>query len=396
MADAAPLYETYLRAPLRFTRGEGVWLIAEDGERYLDFAAGVAVNSLGHAHPHLVAALKDQADKVWHLSNLYEVPGQESLGRRLTDATFADKAFFTNSGAEALECAIKTARRYHFAKGHPGKFHIITFDGAFHGRTIATIAAGGQEKYIEGFGPKAPGFLKLPFGDIAAVKDAITEETAGILIEPVQGEGGIRPVTKEFMQELRQLCDEYGLLLILDEVQSGVGRTGRLFAHEWSGVTPDIMAVAKGIGGGFPLGACLATNEAASGMVAGTHGSTYGGNPLAMAVGNAVLDVVLEDGFLEHVRDVALVFRQGLAALKDRFPEVIEDVRGEGLMLGIKAKIPVADLLKAIRAEKLLGVPAGDNVLRLLPPLTVTAEEAREGLARIERAAEKLTAAKAA
>ncbi len=396
MADAAPLYETYMRAPLRFTRGEGVWLIAEDGERYLDFAAGVAVNSLGHAHPHLVAALKDQADKVWHLSNLYEVPGQESLGRRLTEATFADKVFFTNSGAEALECAIKTARRYHFAKGHPGKFHILTFDGAFHGRTIATIAAGGQEKYIEGFGPKAPGFLKLPFGDIAAVKDAITEETAGILIEPVQGEGGIRPVSKEFMQELRQLCDEYGLLLILDEVQSGVGRTGRLFAHEWAGVTPDIMAVAKGIGGGFPLGACLATDEAASGMVAGTHGSTYGGNPLAMAVGNAVLDVVLEDGFLEHVRDVALVFRQGLAALKDRFPEVIEDVRGEGLMLGIKAKIPVADLLKAVRAEKLLGVPAGDNVLRLLPPLTVTAEEAREGLARIERAAEKLTAAKAA
>jgi acetylornithine/N-succinyldiaminopimelate aminotransferase len=396
MADAAPLYETYMRAPLRFTRGEGVWLIAEDGERYLDFAAGVAVNSLGHAHPHLVAALKDQADKVWHLSNLYEVPGQESLGRRLTDATFADKVFFTNSGAEALECAIKTARRYHFAKGHPGKYHILTFDGAFHGRTIATIAAGGQEKYIEGFGPKAPGFLKLPFGDIAAVKDAITEETAAILIEPVQGEGGIRPVPKEFLQELRQLCDEYGLLLILDEVQSGVGRTGRLFAHEWAGVTPDIMAVAKGIGGGFPLGACLATNEAAAGMVAGTHGSTYGGNPLAMAVGNAVLDVVLEENFLQHVRDVALVFRQGLAALKDRFPDVIEDVRGEGLMLGIKAKGPVADLLKAVRAEKLLGVPAGDNVLRLLPPLTVTAEEAREGLARIERAAEKLTAAKAA
>jgi acetylornithine/N-succinyldiaminopimelate aminotransferase len=396
MADAAPLYETYMRAPLRFTWGEGVWLIAENGERYLDFAAGVAVNSLGHAHPHLVAALKDQAEKVWHLSNLYEVPGQESLGRRLTEATFADKVFFTNSGAEALECAIKTARRYHFAKGHPGKFHIITFDGAFHGRTIATIAAGGQEKYIEGFGPKAPGFLKVPFGDLTAVKDAITEETAAILIEPVQGEGGIRPVPKEFMQELRQLCDEYGLLLILDEVQSGVGRTGRLFAHEWAGITPDIMAVAKGIGGGFPLGACLATNEAAAGMVAGTHGSTYGGNPLAMAVGNAVLDVVLEDGFLDHIRDVALVFRQGLAALKDRFPEIIEDVRGEGLMLGIKAKIPVADLLKAVRAEKLLAVPAGDNVLRLLPPLTVTAQEAREGLARIERAAEKLTAAKAA
>ncbi|UNK37810.1 aspartate aminotransferase family protein [Shinella sp. H4-D48] len=396
MADAAPLYETYMRAPLRFTHGEGVWLIDEKGDRYLDFAAGVAVSSLGHGHPHLVSALKEQADKVWHLSNLYEIPGQESLGRRLTDATFAEKVFFTNSGAEALECAIKTARRYHFAKGHPGKYHIITFEGAFHGRTIATIAAGGQEKYIEGFGPKAPGFLKVPFGDIAAVKDAITEETAAILIEPVQGEGGLRPVPKEFMQELRQLCDEYGLLLILDEVQTGVGRTGRFFAYEHSGVAPDIMAIAKGIGGGFPLGACLATAEAASGMVAGTHGSTYGGNPLAMAVGNAVLDVVLADGFLEHVRDVALVFRQGLAALQDRFPDIIEDVRGEGLMLGIKARIPVADLLKAVRAEKLLAVPAGDNVLRLLPPLITTAEDAREGLARIERAAEKLSAAKAA
>jgi acetylornithine/N-succinyldiaminopimelate aminotransferase len=393
MAEAAPLYDTYSRAPLRFERGEGVWLIAEDGSRYLDFASGVAVNSLGHAHPHLVESLKAQAEKVWHLSNLYEIPGQESLGRRLTQATFADKVFFTNSGAEALECAIKTARRYHFAKGHPGKFHIITFEGAFHGRTLATIAAGGQEKYLEGFGPKAPGFYQVPFGDINAVRTAITEETAAILIEPVQGEGGIRPATKEFMQELRSLCDEYGLLLVLDEVQTGVGRTGRLFAHEWSGITPDIMAVAKGIGGGFPLGACLATQEAASGMVAGTHGSTYGGNPLAMAVGNAVLDVVLADGFLEHVRDVALVFRQGLAALKDRFPEIIEDVRGEGLLLGIKAKVPVPELLKAVRAENMLGVPAGDNVLRLLPPLITTAEEAREGLARIERAAEKLTAA---
>ncbi|PTM97587.1 aspartate aminotransferase family protein [Mycoplana dimorpha] len=394
MADATPLYETYLRAPLRFERGEGVWLIAEDGSRYLDFAAGVAVNSLGHAHPHLVESLKAQADRVWHLSNLYEVPGQEALGRRLTEATFADKVFFTNSGAEALECAIKTARRYHFAKGHPGKFHVITFEGAFHGRTLATIAAGGQEKYLEGFGPKAPGFYQVPFGDIAAVRNAITEETAAILIEPVQGEGGIRVVSNEFLRELRALCDEYGLLLILDEVQSGVGRTGKLFAHEWAGITPDIMAVAKGIGGGFPLGACLATADAASGMVAGTHGSTYGGNPLAMAVGNAVLDVVLQEGFLEHVRDVALVLRQGLASLKDRFPEIIEEIRGEGLMLGIKAKVPSVDLLKAVRAEHLLLVPAGENVLRLLPPLITTAEEAREGLARIERAAEKLRAEK--
>ncbi len=390
MAEATPLYETYLRAPLRFERGEGVWLIAENGERYLDFAAGVAVNALGHAHPHLVDALKAQAEKVWHLSNLYEVPGQETLGKRLTEATFADKVFFTNSGAEALECAIKTARRYHFSKGHPEKFHIITFEGAFHGRTLATIAAGGQAKYLEGFGPKAPGFDQVPFGDIEAVKQAITENTAAILIEPVQGEGGIRTASNEFLRALRQICDEKGLLLILDEVQSGVGRTGKLFAHEWAGITPDIMAVAKGIGGGFPLGACLATAEAASGMKAGTHGSTYGGNPLAMAVGNAVLDVILADGFLEHVRDVALVFRQGLAALHDRFPDVVEEIRGEGLMLGIKAKVPNAELLQAMRAEHILGVPAGDNVIRLLPPLITTAEEAREGLSRIERAAERV------
>ncbi|MDI6835703.1 MAG: aspartate aminotransferase family protein [Rhizobiaceae bacterium] len=390
MAEATPLYETYLRAPLRFERGEGVWLIAENGERYLDFAAGVAVNALGHAHPHLVEALKAQAEKVWHLSNLYEVPGQETLGKRLTNATFADKVFFTNSGAEALECAIKTARRYHFSKGHPEKFHIITFEGAFHGRTLATIAAGGQAKYLEGFGPKAPGFDQVPFGDIEAVKTAITDNTAAVLIEPVQGEGGIRTASNEFLRALRQICDEKGLLLILDEVQSGVGRTGKLFAHEWAGITPDIMAVAKGIGGGFPLGACLATAEAASGMKAGTHGSTYGGNPLAMAVGNAVLDVILADGFLEHVRDVALVFRQGLAALHDRFPDVIEEIRGEGLMLGIKAKVPNAELLQAMRDEHILSVPAGDNVIRLLPPLITTAEEAREGLSRIERAAERV------
>src|ERR1700712_3164202 len=395
MAETAPLYDTYMRAPLRFERGEGVWLITESGERYLDFGAGVAVSSLGHGHPHLVQSLKDQADKVWHLSNLYEVPGQETLGRRLTEATFADKVFFTNSGAEALECAIKTARRYQFVNGHPERFHIITFEGAFHGRTIATIAAGGQEKYLEGFGPNAPGFDQLPFGDLDAVRAAITDETAAILIEPVQGEGGIRPATNEFMRALRDLCDEHDLLLILDEVQSGVGRTGKLFAHEWSGITPDIMAVAKGIGGGFPLGACLATAEAASGMKAGTHGSTYGGNPLAMAVGNAVLDIILADGFLQHIKDVALVFRQGLASLKDRYPDIIEDVRGEGLMLGIKAAVPSAELLQAIRAEHLLAVPAGDNVIRLLPPLVTTAEEAREGLARVERAAEMLRAARA-
>lgn len=390
MAEAA-LYDTYNRAPLRFERGEGVWLTTESGERYLDFAAGIAVNSLGHSHPHLVQALKDQAEKLWHLSNLYDVPGQERLGRRLAEATFADKVFFTNSGAEALECAIKTARRYQYVKGHPERFHIITFEGAFHGRTLATIAAGGQAKYLEGFGPKVSGFDQVPFGDLDALKAAITDATAAILIEPVQGEGGLRLASKEFMRALRQLCDEHGLLLVLDEVQSGVGRTGKLFAHEWSGITPDIMTVAKGIGGGFPLGACLATEEAASGMKAGTHGTTYGGNPLAMSVGNAVLDIVLADGFLEHVRDVALVFRQGLESLKDRYPDVIEEIRGEGLLIGIKAKGLNTDLLMAMRAEHLLGVPAGDNVVRLLPPLVATAEEARDGLARIERAAEALS-----
>jgi acetylornithine/N-succinyldiaminopimelate aminotransferase len=367
--------------------------VTEDGQRYMDFAAGVAVNSLGHAHPHLVEALTTQAGKVWHLSNVYENPGQEKMATRLSAATFAEKVFFTNSGAEALECAIKTARRYQYAKGHPDKFHIITFEGAFHGRTLGTIAAGGNAKYLEGFGPKAPGFDPVPFGDLDAVKAAITEATGAILVEPVQGEGGVRPASKEFLQALRALCDEHGLLLIFDEVQTGVGRTGKFFAYEWAGITPDIMAIAKGIGGGFPFGACLATAEAASGMVAGTHGSTYGGNPLAMAVGNAVLDVVLADGFLEHVRDVALVFRQGLASLKDRYPDIIEDFRGEGLMLGIKAKIPSGELLAAMREQHVLGVLAGDNVVRLLPPLIVSADEAREGLARIERAAEALHSA---
>ena len=389
--SGSALYETFARAPLSFDRGEGSWLITQDGERYLDFAGGIAVNSLGHGHPKLVAALTEQAGRLWHVSNLYQIPGQERLGERLVAATFADKVFFTNSGAEALECAIKTARRYHYSKGNPEKFHIITFEGAFHGRTIAMIAAGGQQKYIDGFGPKAPGFDQVPFEDLDAVKAAITDATAGILLEPVQGEGGLRAFSPEFLREIRALCDEYGLLLILDEVQCGVGRTGALFAHERAGITPDIMAVAKGIGGGFPMGACLATAEAASGMVTGTHGSTYGGNPLAMAVGNAVLDVVLADGFLQHVRDVALVFRQGLASIKDRFPDVIEEIRGEGLMIGIKAKVPAADLLAAIRAEKLLGVMAGDNVVRLLPPLVTTAEDAREGLARLEKATETLS-----
>ncbi|OYR20135.1 aspartate aminotransferase family protein [Brucella thiophenivorans] len=386
-----PLYDTYNRAALRFERGEGVWLITESGERYLDFAAGIAVNSLGHSHPHLVNTLKDQADKLWHLSNLYEVPGQEKLGQRLVDATFADKVFFTNSGAEAIECAIKTARRYHYVNGNPERFRVITFEGAFHGRTLATIAAGGQAKYLEGFGPKVDGFDQVPFGDEAALRAAITDETAAILLEPVQGEGGLRGFPEEFMRLIRQICDDKGLMLILDEVQTGVGRTGKLFAHEWSGIKPDIMAVAKGIGGGFPMGACLATAEAAKGMTAGVHGTTYGGNPLAMAVGNAVLDVVLADGFLENVQETALTLKQGLASIIDCYPNVVSEIRGRGLLMGIKCVVPNVTLIQALRDENFLSVGAGDNVIRLLPPLVTTPEEAREALNRIEAAVERLS-----
>lgn len=391
-ATVHPLYDTYNRAALRFERGEGVWLITEDGDRYLDFAAGIAVNSLGHSHPHLLKALNEQAAKLWHVSNIYEIAGQDNLAERLTANTFADKVFFTNSGAEALECAIKTARRYHYVNGQPERFRIITFEGAFHGRTLATIAAGGQEKYLEGFGPKVEGFDQVPFGDEEALKAAITDETAAILLEPIQGEGGLRPFTDEMLRNIRQLCDDKGLLLILDEVQSGVGRTGKLFAHEWAGIRPDIMAVAKGIGGGFPMGACLATAEAAKGMTAGTHGTTYGGNPLAMAVGNAVLDVVLEDGFLENIKQVSLILKQGFASLTDRYPDVISETRGKGLLIGLRCVVPNTELLQALRDEKLLSVGAGANVLRLLPPLTLTEDEARLALQKIEAAVAKISA----
>lgn len=382
-----PVLPTYNRADLAFERGEGSYLIAENGQRYLDFGSGIAVNALGHAHPHLVAAVTEQAQKLWHTSNLYRIPGQQRLAERLVAATFADTVFFTNSGAEALECAIKMTRKFQHHHGHPEKFRIITFEGAFHGRTLATIAAGGQAKYLEGFGPKVDGFDQVAFGDVAAVKAAIGPETAGILIEPVQGEGGVRTVPAEFLRALRALCDEHGLLLILDEVQTGVGRTGKLFAHEWSGVTPDIMAIAKGIGGGFPMGACLATEQAAAGMTAGTHGSTFGGNPLAMAVGNAVLDVVLAPGFLERVRDAALRFKQQLAMLKDEHPGVIEEVRGEGLLLGLKTRVPNTEFAAALRERHLLAVGAGDNVVRILPPLTVSDAELSEGIAAISAAA---------
>jgi acetylornithine/N-succinyldiaminopimelate aminotransferase len=381
---------TYARQDVVFERGEGSWLISTAGDRYLDFASGVAVNALGHAHPRLVAALTEQAHNVWHTSNLYRVAGQERLAERLCAATFADRVFFSNSGAEACEGAVKLTRRYHHVSGHPEKKRIITFKGAFHGRTLAMIAAAGNEKYLDGFGPDMPGFDVLALGDMAAVEAAIGPETAGIMVEPVQGEGGIRVVPVQDLRRLRELCDAHGLLLILDEVQCGMGRTGKLFAHEWAGITPDVMAIAKGIGGGFPLGAFMATEEAAKGMVPGTHGSTFGGNPLAMAVGNAVLDVVLEPGFLDSVRDKALRFKQELARLKDEHPDIIEEVRGSGLLVGLRLKPAVGDVLKACLAERLLTVSAGENVLRLLPPLNVSEEELGDAADRLSRAFRRL------
>ena len=376
----------YARAALTFERGEGPWLMAADGRRFLDFGAGIAVNSLGHTHPHLVEALTGQASRLWHLSNLYQNPDGERLAKRLADLTFADLVFFTNSGAEALEASIKMARKYHAAKGDPDRFRIVTFEGAFHGRTLATIAAGGQKKYIDGFGPKVEGFDQVPFGDEEALKAAVTPATAALLIEPIQGEGGIRPVPTERLRALRQLCDERGMLLVFDEVQTGVGRTGKLFAHEWSGIAPDIMAIAKGIGGGFPMGACLATCEAASGMTAGTHGTTFGGNPLAMAVGNAVLDVVAEPEFLESIQRTAINLTQRLAELKDRHPAVIAEIRGQGLMMGIKTHIPNTDLVNAAHDQEMLIIAAGDNVVRLLPPLIIGDAEVGEAFDRLDRA----------
>jgi acetylornithine/N-succinyldiaminopimelate aminotransferase len=395
MTDRSPLYDTFARAPIAFERGEGAWVIATDGRRFLDFGAGVAVNSLGHAHPKLVAALKDQADKLWHTSNLYRIPAQEKLGAMLVAATFADKVFFCNSGAEAVEAAIKTARRYQFVTGHPERYRIITFAGAFHGRTLATLAATGNPKYIEGFGPPVEGFTQVPLGDLKAVEAAIGPDTAAIMIEPIQGEGGIRLVPGQFLRELRALCDRHGLLLVFDEVQTGIGRTGKLFAYEWTGVTPDVMSVAKGIGGGFPLGACLATAEAAKGMTAGTHGSTFGGNPLAMAVGAAVLGEVLSDGFLDHVRKMGLYLKQRLAAVVDSHPDIVAEVRGEGLLAGVRCVLPVGDVVSAMRDQGLLGIAAGENVVRFLPPLIVTETEIDEAASRFEAALSVLAKARA-
>ncbi len=391
-----PLFETYARAPVAFERGEGSWLIAENGERFLDFGAGIAVSLLGHAHPHLVLALTEQGGKLWHTSNLFRIPGQERLAARMVEATFADRVFFTNSGAEALECAIKTARRYHYVNGSPERVRILTFTGAFHGRTLATIAAGGQEKYLEGFGPKAAGFDQIPFGDHDALHAEFDDTLAAVLIEPVQGEGGLRAVPDQCLRGLRELCDKHNVLLIYDEVQCGMGRTGKLFAHEWAGAAPDIMAIAKGIGGGFPLGACLATEAAASGMTPGTHGTTYGGNPLAMAIGNAVLDVVLAPGFLERVQAAALRLKQGLAAIADRHPGVISEIRGRGLMLGLKCVTPNTEFVAALRERHMLAIPAGDNVVRLLPPLNATDDDLTVALDTLDEAAAAIAAKGAA
>ncbi|MGI9424627.1 MAG: aspartate aminotransferase family protein [Hyphomicrobiaceae bacterium] len=387
---SAAVMGTYGRLNVVFERGEGSWLIAKNGDRYLDFGSGIAVNTLGHAHPDLIAALTDQAGKLWHTSNLYRIDGQERLAELLCEASFADNVFFCNSGAEACEGAIKLARRYHFANGNPERYRIITFEGCFHGRTLATIAAAGNPKHLEGFGPEAPGFDRVSFADHDATEAAIGEETAAIMIEPVMGEGGIRVIPQDCLRGLRDLCDKHGLLLIMDEVQTGVGRSGKLFAHEWAGITPDVMAIAKGIGGGFPLGAVMATSEAAKGMVPGTHGSTFGGNPLAVAVGLAVLQNVLREGFLEEVQRKASRLRQALAELEDRNKDMIEDVRGLGLLTGIRLKPNAGDIISACMEEKLLTVIAGDNVMRLIPPLNVSNEELSDAVDRISRAFDRV------
>ncbi len=381
---------TYNRAPLSFVSGDGAWLTEADGSRFLDLGAGIAVNALGHTHPALVAALTEQANNLWHVSNLYRIPQQQELADRLVAATFADTVFFTNSGTEACELAVKMARKYWFDKGAPERTDIIAFSGSFHGRSAAGIAAAGSEKLTHGFGPLLPGFVHLPWGDHDALTDAITDTTAAILIEPVQGEGGIRPLPDQCLKGLRDICDEHGLLLILDEVQCGMGRTGKLFAHEWAGIEPDIMMVAKGIGGGFPLGAVLATEAAASGMTAGTHGSTYGGNPLACAVGNAVMKIVADPEFLADVNRRSALLRQRLEGLVASHPDIFEEVRGAGFMLGLKCRAPNLDVLDAAYAQHLIAIPAADNVIRLLPPLTLSEDEIAQAIARLDAAATQL------
>ena len=383
---------TYNRAPLSFASGSGSWLTSTDGSRYLDLGAGIAVNVLGHAHPALVAAITEQAGKLWHVSNLYRIPEQERLADMLVDQTFADTVFFTNSGTEAAELAIKMARKYHSNNDQADRIDVIAFEGAFHGRSTGAIAAAGSEKMVKGFGPLMPGFRQLAWGDHDGLRAAITTRTCAVIIEPIQGEGGIRVVPDQCLKGLRDLCDETGTLLIFDEVQCGVGRTGKLFAHEWSGITPDIMMVAKGIGGGFPLGAVLATDRASAGMVVGTHGSTYGGNPLACAVGAAVLGIVAQDAFLDQVSVKAAQFRQGLEGLVAQHPTVFAAVRGQGLMLGLKCVAPNADVVKAAYAQHLLTVPAADNVVRLLPALNIPQADIAQAIARLDRAAAAIKA----
>ena len=384
------LLPTYARVDLAFERGEGAWLFTTEGERYLDFTTGVAVNALGHAHPHLVKALTEQAHKVWHVSNLYRIPEGEKLADRLCAASFAETVFFQNSGAEAIECAIKMARKYQSASGKGERYRIITFEGAFHGRTLAALAATGNKKYLDGFGPPMPGFDQVPLADLDAVKKAIGPETAAIMIEPVMGEGGVRVVPHTFLRALRKLCDDNGLLLIFDEIQTGIGRTGDLFAYQHTGTVPDIMTIAKALGGGFPVGACLATKEASKGMTVGTHGSTFGGNQLAMAAGNAVMDIVTADGFLDRVKNNALLLKQRLAELKDRHAAVIAEVRGEGLLMGLRMIPQASEMVDELRAEKMITVAAGDNVVRLLPPLIIGEKEIAEAIGCIDRACTRL------
>jgi len=376
---------TYARTPVAFERGEGATLFDTEGRRYLDFGAGIAVNALGHAHPHLVSALTEQAAKLWHVSNLYEIPDSARLARRLADQSFADQVFFCNSGAEAMEGVIKLARRYHFHNGHPERYRIITCEGAFHGRTLTTLSAAQNPKHIEGFGPITEGFDQVAFGNLNELRAAITPETGAILVEPIQGEGGVREASLDYLRGLRAVCDEFDLLLLFDEVQTGMGRTGKLFAYQWSEIAPDVMGLAKGIGGGFPLGAFLATEKAAAGMTAGLHGSTFGGNPLAMAVGNAVLDVLLEDGFLARVDGTARKLLRGLEALSGRHPQVIDEVRGAGFLIGLHCAVPNGELVGKLLEQGLLTVPAAENVVRLLPPLIVEDAQVEEALGILDR-----------
>ncbi|MGH8295423.1 MAG: aspartate aminotransferase family protein [Steroidobacteraceae bacterium] len=383
----SPVMPTYARWDVAVERGEGPYLYATDGRKYLDFTSGIAVTGLGHCHPHLVEAVSEQAKRLWHVSNLFQIPGQERLARRLVENSFADTVFFVNSGAEACELALKVARKYQSASGHPERYRVIACEGSFHGRTFATLAAAGNDHYLEGFGPVFEGFDHVPFGNLNAMRAAVREDTAAIFVEPIQGEGGVRAAPEGYLRGLRDIADEFSLALVYDEVQCGMGRTGRLFAHEWEGVPPDVMAVAKALGGGFPIGACLATERAAQGMTAGTHGSTFGGNPLAAAAGNAVLDIMLEKGFFARVESTAKLLRQRLAELVAAYPKLFAELRGAGLLLGVRCHVPAGDFVAALRREGLLTLTAGENVWRILPPLITGPAEIDEALAIMHKVA---------